>query len=81
MSNWDDWVYFGGDDENKAEKLPILKFCLNCGKDRNIRGARYRVVGSIDPAILVDSSSGFDCKLCKFPIFTSSQYKRIRMFG
>ena len=77
MSNWDDWVYFGTQNDDKKSRPVILKFCLNCGKDRNMQGARYRVVGANEIALLLDASTGLDCKFCRHPIFTSSQYTLI----
>lgn len=77
VSNWDDWVYFGGHEERKEERRVFLKFCLNCGENQTIPGPRFKVVGAIGKALLVEASWGLECKICKHPLFTSAHYKQL----
>ena len=77
MSNWDDWVYFGGHEERRGDKKVFLKFCLNCGENQTILGPRFKVQGAIGKALLLDASVEYECKICKHPVFTSCQYKQL----
>lgn len=77
MSNWDDWVYFGAHDDRKEKRSVFLRFCLNCGENPSVPGPRFKVVGAIGKALLVDASWTLECKLCQHPLFTSCQYKQL----
>jgi hypothetical protein len=80
MSNlvtpWDDFIYFG-EDTKGFERKKYLRFCLQCGEDDDVEGARYKLREVQTPAILLENSLDECCKRCLFPVFTSCNYKRI----
>jgi hypothetical protein len=75
--NWEDWNYFGDEEEERIRRKKYLKFCINCGKNEIIRGPRYKVWEVEGQALLVDASWEYECKICNFPLFTSGNYVQI----
>jgi hypothetical protein len=75
MSNWDDAIFcFESDSPPMKPRPTILHFCLNCGSDHRIRGRRYRVAGASEIGLLLDKAHSIECPICRFPVFSSSQY-------
>lgn len=80
MSNWDDFIYLGGEDIKVSRKV-YLNFCIPCGRSYNIRGSRYLVAGAHGPVLLLDKADQYECPHCQFPIFTACNYKKITKAG
>lgn len=80
MSNWDDFDYFcPSDTKNKRET--VFNFCLNCGRNPNVKGPRYRVQGASDLGVMLEQKQIFDCPDCKFPVFKSTKFTLVsRLF-
>jgi hypothetical protein len=75
--NWEDWTYFFEDKDVRYRRKKYLKFCLNCGKNEVIRGPRYKIWEVEGQALLVDASWEYECKVCKFPLYTSGNYQQL----
>lgn len=74
MSNWDDWNYFGESVSDEPKRI-YLKFCLTCARNESIKGPRYKIFRTSEIGLLVDAGTGYECKVCRHPIFTTCHYQ------